>query len=456
MMESASASTGSDDAEIRLCLIGMGYVGLTSGAVFAKYGLPTVCTDVIAERVEQVNSGVAPFFEPGLDELVKEAIDSGRLKASTNNIASIKESDVSFICVGTPSLPDGSADLKYVKQATTDIGTALKTMDRYHVVVTKSTVLPGTTENEVLPLLEEHSGKKAGTDFGVCMNPEFLRQGAAVHDTLEPDRIIIGGYDKRSGNFLERVYKDFDCPKIRCDIKAAELIKYAANSLLATKISFANEFSRICEEFNIDVYEVMKGVGLDFRINPQFLAAGCGFGGSCFPKDVKAIVALAKKLEVKTPILDGVLETNEIQPMHLVDIIRDAVGGLSGKTFAFLGLSFKPDTDDTRETRALPIIEKLYAEGSKVKAFDPQAFHKFKPMTDLPIEYVNSVEEALRDTDACIIQSDWLEFRQLTADDFKKHMKTAIVVDGRRTFDEPEELITSGVKYYSIGWKNEG
>jgi UDPglucose 6-dehydrogenase len=452
--DESSVSMAESAEELRVCYIGMGYVGLTSGVVSAKHGLPTICTDTIESRIDNLNNGVSPFFEPGLDELVKEVTNKGLLKGSTDNIESIMNSDVTFICVGTPSLLDGSADLTFVKAAAKDIGIAIKDMDRYHVVVTKSTVLPGTTEEVVLPIVEEYSHKKVGVDFGLCMNPEFLRQGSAVHDTLEPDRIIIGQWDTRSGDVLDRVYNKFECPKIRCDIKAAELIKYAANALLATKISFANEFSRICEEFNIDVYEVMEGVGLDFRINPFFLNAGCGFGGSCFPKDVKAIVSLAKKLEVDTPIMDSVLRTNELQPLHFVDIVDEAVGGIGGKTFAFLGLSFKPNTDDTRETRALPIIHEIYKRDGKIKAYDPKAVEKFKPLTDLPVEYVNSVTDALQDTDACIIQSDWDEFRNLTADDFKGSMKNPVVVDGRRTFGDPGELIRAGVKYFSVGWKN--
>jgi UDPglucose 6-dehydrogenase len=444
----------SNENDIRICLLGMGYVGLTSGAVYAKQGFKTICTDTIDSRVAGLNNGEVPFFEPGLDELVKGVVGSGMLSGSTDNIESIKNSDVTFICVGTPSLPDGSSDLKYVKAVAADIGNALKEIDGYHVAVVKSTVLPGTTEDIVLPILEEYSGKKVGTDFGLCMNPEFLRQGSALHDTLEPDRIIIGQWDSKSGEVLEQVNNKFGCPKIHCDIKAAELIKYAANALLATKISFANEFSRICEEYNIDVYEVMKGVGLDFRISPNFLDAGCGFGGSCFPKDVKAIVSLAKRINVNPLILDAVLATNELQPLHFVDIVDKVTGGVKGKVLSFLGLSFKPNTDDTRETRALPIIKKLYELGARIKAYDPKASDKFKPLSDLPIEYMDSMEEALKDTDACIIQSDWQEFKDLTAEDFKKYMKTPVVIDGRRTFKDPEELIKNGVKYYSIGWKN--
>jgi len=439
--------------KIKIAVLGMGYVGLAGGMGYAKHGFKTICTSPTQSKVDNLKKGIPPFYEPELEELVKEQVERGMLSATTDNVEAIKQSDVTFICVGTPSLTDGSADLSAVKDTAKDIGMAIKDKDVYHVVVAKSTIIPGTTENIVLPIVEKYSGKKVGKDFGLCMNPEFLRQGQAVHDSLEPDRVVIGQYDKKSGDIIEHIYKGYDCPIIRCEIKAAELIKYAANSLLATKITFANEFSRICEKFNIDVYEVMKGVGLDFRINPMFLNAGVGFGGSCFPKDVNAIVALSKEIGVKTPLLDAVLYTNDIQPMHFIEIIKDTVGSLEGKTVAFLGLSFKPDTDDTRSTRALPIIQQLYKEGAHVKAYDPKAYYKFKPLTDLPIDYMDTLEEALKDSDFAVVQSDWKEIKDLKAEDFKKLLKNPIVIDGRRSYN-PNELIKNGVTYRGIGWKN--
>lgn len=439
--------------DVRITVIGMGYVGLTSGIAFAKHGFKTICTTTTDRKAKNLNQGISPFYEPGLEALVKDVVGRDMLSGSIDNVDAVKQSDCTFICVGTPSLPDGSTDLSYIKESTKDIGVALVDVDQYHLVAVKSTVPPGTTENIILPILEKHSGKTVGKDFGLCMNPEFLRQGEAVHDALNPDRIVIGHCDKKSGDTLEYIYRDFACQKIRCDIKAAELIKYAANSFLATKISYANEFARICEKFNIDVYEVMKGVGLDFRISPQFLNAGCGFGGSCFPKDLNAIVALAKKIGVETPILNSVLYTNELQPTHCVKIIENAVGSLEGKTVAFLGLSFKPNTDDVRETRALPIIEKLHEHGVKIKAYDPKATINFSHLTNLPIEYYEQWEQALRNADFAVIQSDWKEIKNITPLDFKKLLKSPIVVDGRRTYD-PIEMISNGIKYYGIGWKN--
>jgi UDPglucose 6-dehydrogenase len=437
-----------------IAVIGMGYVGLTTALALGEHGYYVHCTSTTQSKVDALNRGVSPFWEEGIEELVIKNINEQTLCATTDNVDAIKNSDITIICVGTPSLPDGSADLSAVKDVSVDVGNALKEKTDYHVVVTKSTIVPGTTEEIIKPIIERVSGKTAGIDFGLCMNPEFLRQGSAVYDSLNPDRIVIGQIDKKSGDVLEKIYDAYDAEKIRCEIKAAELIKYASNSLLATKISFANEFSRICEKFNIDVYDVMKGVGLDFRINPMFLNAGCGFGGSCFPKDVNAIVALAKQIEVETPILDAVLYTNELQPMHLVNIIKEKIDGLTGKTAAFLGLSFKPNTDDTRSTRALPIVEALSNEGVTIKAYDPKATPKFKLLTGLPIQYMDSWVEALRYSDFVVIQSDWQEFKTISPSDFKELMTTPIVFDGRRTFN-PETLINNGINYYGIGWKNQ-
>ena len=439
---------------LRIAVLGMGYVGLTTGVVFARHGHEAICTTTTPSKAEDLNEGVPPFFEPDLEELVKEVVGSGKLRGSTDNVGAVKDSDVTFVCVGTPPLPDGSADLSAVEAVSRDIGLALRDVDSYHVVVAKSTIPPGTTEELILPNVEKFSGKRVGDDFGLCMNPEFLRQGSAVHDSFNPDRIVIGEYDGRSGDVLEGLYSVYDCPKIRCDVRAAELIKYAANSLLATKISFANEFSRICERFNIDVYEVMRGVGLDFRINPRFLDAGVGFGGSCFPKDVNAIVALARGIGVETPLLDSVLLTNDLQPSHFVDMIESVVGDLDGKVVAFLGLSFKPDTGDVRETRALPIIEKLHERGAMIRAYDPKAVENFRRITDLPVEYFEEVEGALSGADLAVVQSDWGEIRGISAEVYVRLLREPLVFDGRRTYD-PGEMISGGVRYYGVGWKNE-
>jgi UDPglucose 6-dehydrogenase len=448
-----------DRDTLSVSIIGTGYVGLVTGATFARHGIRTICIDVDEQKVDMINRKHPPFYEKGLEALLEEGIDNGLLKASTD-FNEIQETDVTFICVGTPSLPDGSADLCMVETAVQDIGRAIKSKERYHVVGTKSTVIPGTTEDLVLPIIEEFSGKKVDEDFGLVMIPEFLRQGQAVYDALHPNRIIIGEHDMVSGSVIHRLYDDHrhengeTIPILHVEIKAAELIKYAANSLLATKITFANEFARICEKFNIDVYEVMEGVGLDFRINPRFLNAGCGFGGSCFPKDVKAIVALTEEIGVETPLLDAILTTNEIQPLHLVDIVKETLGDLNGKSIAFLGLAFKPDTDDTRETRALPIIEALHKGGAEVRAYDPKATERFRQLTDLPIRYVDSAEEALKKADCALVQTDWQVFKEIDPGTFVELMRKPIVIDGRRSYD-PVKMREKGIVYRAIGWKNQ-
>jgi UDPglucose 6-dehydrogenase len=285
------------------------------------------------------------------------------------------------------------------------------------------------------------------------MNPEFLREGAALHDSLHPDRIVVGGYDQRSIDFVMQVYKGFDCPKFETDLRTAEMIKYGANCLLATKITYANEMANISEFFGVDVYEVMKGVGMDFRINPSFLNAGVGYGGSCFPKDVNAITAFAKEKGYKPRIFSAILDVNKTQPLRILEIAKSKLGGVNKKRVALLGLSFKPDTDDVRYTRALPIAESLIEEGAEIIAYDPKATENFKNLTQIPITYVLSAKEALKDADICIIQSDWKEFKDLTPSDFKALMKDPVILDGRRTYD-PEKFIEEGITYYGIGWKN--
>ncbi len=439
--------------DIKITMIGMGYVGLVTGAAFAKHGFYTTCTTTTPEKAKRLNQGLVPFYEPGLEELVKDGVDKGLFHGSTDNISCIKKSDITFICVGTPSLPDGSIDLSHVKEVARDIGTAMAKMDTYHVVVAKSTIVPSTTDSLILPILEEESKKKVGQDFGLCMNPEFLREGAALQDSLHPDRIVVGGYDQRSLDTVMQVYSGFDCPKFATDIRTAEMVKYGANCLLATKITFANEMANICEFVGVDVYEVMKGVGLDFRINPAFLNAGAGFGGSCFPKDVRAIRAFAKSKGYEPKILNAVLEVNETQPLRVIELAEKEVGSLSGKSVALLGLSFKPDTDDVRFTRALPIAEALVDKGAEVVAYDPKAIENFKKLTKKSITYAATAKEALKDADICIIQSDWQEFKSLTVQDFKELMKKPLIIDGRRTFD-PAQHLDHGITYLGIGWKN--
>jgi len=438
---------------IGISIIGTGYVGLITGITFAKKGYNTICVDILSNKIEKINRGESPFYEPNIDNELKEVIKEGRLIGTTNLINAINKTNITFITVNTPLNKNGSTDLSSIKTVSTQIGMNLKQKRKYHVVVVKSTVPPGTCNKLIIPEIEKSSGKNAGENFGFCMNPEFLREGEALYDSYNPDKIIIGEYDKKSGNYLQGIYKKFSCPKINCSITTAETIKYAANSFLSTKISFANEFSRICEELNIDVYEVMKCIGLDPRIGPYFLNSGVGFGGSCFPKDVKSIISIAKEMHVNTPLLKAVMKINETQPLHLIEIMSKTIGEIREKKVAFLGLAFKPNTDDVRETTALPIIKELIKNGAIIKAYDPLAMNNFKDITNLPIEYVENWKKALQNADIVIINTEWEEFKNISADDFKKYMKKPIIIDGRRTYN-PMNLISKGIIYKGIGWKN--
>lgn len=438
---------------MRIAIFGLGYVGLCTAVSFAEKGHSVICVDLLKERVDMVNRGMSPIYEHGIEAALKNLVKKNMLTATLSPKYAVESSDISFICVGTPAKPDGSTDLTFIERVVEDIGRVLHGTKDYHLVVVKSTVVPGTTQNLVLPILHEKSGKDAGKDFGLCVNPEFLREGTALQDSKHPDRVVIGEYHKKSGDILMRLYANFRCRKLRTDLTTAEMIKYASNAFLAMKISYSNEFANICEMHGIDVYEVMKGVGMDTRINPLFLKAGVGFGGSCFPKDLKALITAAKGRGYEPLLLEATLKVNEYQPSHLVSMLEQTIGNLKGKRIALLGLSFKPDTDDVRESRAIPIANLLTSKGAGVIAYDPKAMSNFKEaVKDREIMYARNVGEAIKGADACIIQSDWKEFRELKPKDFKA-MKQRVIIDGRRTFD-PAKFLKEGIIYRGIGWKN--
>ncbi|EEB73930.1 UDP-glucose/GDP-mannose dehydrogenase family protein [Thermococcus sp. AM4] len=411
---------------MRISIIGSGYVGLVTGIGFVKLGNEVIFVDIDERKIEMINNAQPPIYEEGLEELMREF--KGKYRATKDYRDAILNSEVTFIAVGTPSREDGSIDLTYVKQAAEEIGKILKEKDNYHVVVVKSTVLPGTTENVVKPILEKESGKKAFEDFGLAMNPEFLREGVALKDFLNPDRIVIGVQDERTKKVLEELYKPIDAPKLFTDIKTAEMIKYASNAFLATKISFANEIGNICKKLGIDSWKVFEGVGLDHRISPHFFRTGIGWGGSCFPKDVKALIRKAEEIGEDPIILKAVVEVNEKQPLKLIELLKKHVPELRDKRIGVLGLAFKPNTDDVRETRAYVIVKKLLEEGAKVLAYDPQAmenFRRFYPDVGEQIEYVSSGKEVLERSDAVLIVTEWPEFEELD-------YSGKIVIDGRR------------------------
>jgi UDPglucose 6-dehydrogenase len=427
---------------MRVSIIGTGYVGSVTAACFAELGFDVVCVDIDRDKVEKINSGIAPIYEEGLDELLAKHAGE-RLRATDDYEDAIHNSEVTFICVGTPSDEQGNIDLSIVRAASESIGRALSDKNDYHAVVVKSTVVPETTEKLVMPAVEKFSGKKGGVDFGVAMNPEFLREGKAVYDFMHPDKIVVGAVDKRSGDVVAELYRNLDCEVMRTSLKTAEMIKYANNAFLATKISFANEIGNICKRLGIDTYEVMEAVGRDFRISPYFLNSGAGFGGSCFPKDVKALIGKARELGYEPELLNSVIRVNDAQPLRMLALLKEKIGSLRGKRIAVLGLAFKNDTDDVRESRAIPVIRELLSQGAVVAAYDPMAMDNM--MKIFPqVDYRKTVREALAGADACLVMTEWAEFRELK-DEFAL-MKKPVVIDGRRVVNP------QGLDYTGICW----
>jgi len=394
---------------MNISIIGTGYVGLVTGACFAKLGHNVICVDIDEKKIEKINKGIPPIYERGLEEILLKHKD--KINATTNYGSAISNSDITFICVGTPTTSEGGMDSSYVEDAAIGIAKVIKEKEKWHLVVVKSTVLPGTTEQQIMPLLEKHSKKKVGKEFGLAMNPEFLKEGVAVEDFLKPDRIVIGFYDNKSRDTLRELYKTFSCSIVETSLSAAEMIKYASNTFLATKISFINEIGNMCKNLGIDAYEVADGMGFDARISRAFLDSGIGWGGSCFPKDVYALIWLAKKIGGDAKILESVVEVNNSQPLKLVNILKKHIPELKGKTIGLLGLAFKPKTDDIRESRAILIVDHLLKEGATIKAYDPKAMENFKKLYP-EIEYCSSAKDVLN-SEAVFILTKWEEFGKL-------------------------------------------
>ena len=439
----------------RISVLGIGYVGLCTAVGFASKGYNVIASTHDAEKADKINKGIPPFYEPNLQNLLEKTVKDGNLTCLVNQTEkAVCESDITFNAVGTPSRKDGSIDLQFIETSSHDIGQALAKKSGYHVVVVKSTVVPGTTQDVVKPIMEGESGKKCGSDFGLCMNPEFLRQGSAFEDTLHTDRIVIGEYDKKSGDVLDGIYRDFYDknvpPMIRTTLSTAELIKYASNSLLATKISYINSIANLCEKTpGADVKVVARAMGLDKRIGPLFLNAGLGYGGSCFPKDVKALIAHSKALGYRLELLETVEGINKTQPLKAVQFCEELIGSLKGKQVAVLGLAFKADTDDMREARAIPIINSLVAKGAKVTAYDPVAIPIAKTIFKNKIHFAASTVDCLRNADCCILVTEWDEFKQLKPEDFIKNMKQPALIDGRRIYDP--EAFSKKMKFRALG-----
>jgi UDPglucose 6-dehydrogenase/GDP-mannose 6-dehydrogenase len=448
---------------MKITIIGAGYVGLVTGTELAGLGHDVVCVDTDPRRVAAIENGRAPFFEPGLDELLSKARASGRLQASTDLAASLDEADVSIIAVGTPSNADG-IDLTYIRGAAREIGTALKRMGRFHVVTVKSTVVPMTTDTVVRQELEAASGLVAGRDFGLAMNPEFLREGCAVEDFTNPDRIVLGALDARSHEILAEMYAGYSCPILKTTPRNAEMIKYTANALLAALISFSNEIAQVCETIpGLDEATVMAGVHLDRRWwvdnghgqrkHPgavSYLRAGVGFGGSCFPKDVKAIFEYAEGQGAAMPLLRSVLTINEERANRIVEILTRQIGSVEGKRIAVLGLAFKPDTDDVRESPGIKIAADLARRGASVVTHDPiVTAETAHAMLGARIVHVDDPAKAAAGADALIVATSWEAYKRLDWNAMSSSMRQPVILDGRQVVKA--EGLPSGTKLLTIG-----
>ena len=432
---------------MNITVMGTGYVGLVTGATLANAGNQVTCLDIIESKINELNQGKSPIFEPDLEKLIQLGIKNQSLKGSTDIENNIRESDVTFICVGTPSNRDGSIDLSYIKSASSSIGRALRAKKREHTIIVKSTVVPLTTEETVLPVILKKSGWKR-EQLGIGMNPEFLREGSAVKDAQKPDRVVIGAADELAKKMMHDLYKEHDCPKLVCSPRTAEFIKYASNSFLATKISFVNEMANMCNAWGIDFENVAEGMGLDSRISPLFLRAGAGFGGSCFPKDVKALAAASKSDKIESKMLNAALEVNNLQPLIVVQMAKERLGVLKGKNITVLGLAFKPDTDDVRESRSEVVIKKLLEEGANITAHDPEAMANFKEIID--IKMAETAEEAIDKADCIILMTEWKQYINLDYKLIKNKMNGNVIIDGRRAF-EPEAMEKEDFDYKAIG-----
>jgi len=428
---------------MKVCMIGTGYVGLVSGTCFAEMGHEVICVDVDKRKIDVLNKGAIPIYEPGLEELVKRNVDAGRLSFSTDTREGVDRSLFVFIAVGTPPKDNGEPDLSSIEQVAREIGTAMRD---YKIIVEKSTV-PVQTGRWVRTVVKRFS--KHSNEFDVASNPEFLREGSAIKDFLYPDRIVLGVESKRAEEQLLELYKPIDAPKIVTDIASAELIKHASNSFLSTKISFINALSIICEQSGADVIKVAEGMGLDKRIGRDFLNAGAGFGGFCFPKDLKAFIGISAKLGYDFRLLKEVENINEEQMLRVVKKTEEAIWNLRDKRIGILGLAFKPNTDDMRFAPSITIIKAFEKEGATVKAYDPVATDRAR--TIMPdIEYCQSPYDAAKDVDALVLVTEWDEFAKLDLKKLRETMRQPIFVDGRNLFD-PVKMKELGFIYTGIG-----
>lgn len=439
---------------MKISVIGTGYVGLVSGACFSQMGNSVICVDIDKKKVEELKSGKVPIYEPGLEEMVHESYKNGSLRFTTDIKEALDASDICFIAVGTPMGEDGSADLKYVLAVAKSIG---EHISKHTYIIDKSTVPVGTAEKVRAEVQSALDKRGSNLTFDVVSNPEFLKEGAAIEDFMKPDRVVIGADNEKAFEVMRELYAPFTRNHdrfIAMDIKSAEMTKYAANAMLATKISFMNEIANICERVGADVNQVRNGIGSDSRIGYSFIYPGCGYGGSCFPKDVQALAKTSKDHGYTPKLLDAVEEVNYAQKKVLSDKVFKKFGeDLSGMTFAVWGLSFKPETDDMREATSITVINQLTCRGAKVKAYDPKAMHEAKEFylkDNLHVEYVNSKYDALDECEAMILLTEWKEFRSPDFEEMIKRLKNSIIFDGRNQYDK-KRVEKMGFEYFQIG-----
>lgn len=431
---------------MQIAVIGTGYVGLVTGACFAEFGVDVTCVDVDKEKVEKLNNGIIPIYEPGLDKLVKKNSAAGRLRFTTTIKNAVEQAQVVFLAVGTPPKADGSPDMSYYHQAAKDVA---ESMNGYKVLVTKSTVPVGTGKS-LREFVTENL--KVKTEFGVASNPEFLREGAAIEDFMRPDRVVIGSNEDRAIEVMKELYRPLfliETPIVITSLEAAELIKYAANAFLATKITFINEIANLCDAIGCDVHDVARGMGMDNRIGRKFLHPGPGYGGSCFPKDTRALTTVADQFGVETRIVDAVIDANERQREAMIPKIEKLVGDLAGTKIGVLGLSFKPETDDMRESPAIDIINAMTSRGAAVKAYDPVAMDEARHYIE-GIEFASDEYDAIRGADALVIITEWNQFRALDMEKVKGLLRSPRIADLRNIY-EPEDMRELGFEYIGVG-----
>ncbi len=428
---------------MNICVIGTGYVGLVTGVVFSDLGNEVICVDKNEEKIACLRAGVMPIYEPGLEEMVARNSDEGRLTFTTDLESAVRKSEVVFICVGTPPKEDGSTDMTQVEGAARGVAGA---MDRYKVIVNKSTVPVGTGEFVRDIIL---TNRRRNVDFDVVSNPEFLREGSAIQDTLHPDRIVIGAPNQIVAMKILELYAPLERPMIITDVASAEMIKYASNGFLATKISFANSIANLCDAVGADVISVMKGMGLDNRIGSAFLNAGLGYGGSCFPKDSSSLLHTAKRHGYDFPLMEATIATNEEQPKRFIRRMETTLGGFDGKKVAVLGLAFKANTDDMRDAKSLDVISALLAGGATVTAYDPIAMENTKRIFP-QIGYAKNAFDAANGADAVVVVTEWNEFKQINLEKLRETMKGTLVFDGRNLYD-PQKMKRLGFQYVCVG-----